>query len=96
MRITAKLLRERMRDVNRLLDRPEQMFLDRCGTPDCNWAIGHLALDHNANGYQIEETVSDMGAVHNITNRLTGKEMDCYISGLLAGIALRNKNDSNN
>lgn len=95
MKITAKYLRERMRDVNRLLGRPEQMFLDRCGTPDCNWAVGHLDLDHNANGYQIEGISSGTGAVHNITNRLTGKEMDCYISGLLAGIALKNKHDSN-
>lgn len=96
MRITTKYLRERMRNVNRFLGRPEAMFLPPEQVVDGSMAVGHLDVDHNTAGYQLEEIVSSRGAVHNITNRLTGKEMNCYISGLLAGIALRNKNGTDN
>lgn len=96
MRITPKYLRERMVEVNRLLGRPVNMFLAPESVVDGSMSVGHLTVDHNYGGYQLEETVSAHGAVHNITNRLTGKEMDCYISGLLAGIALKNEHDSNN
>lgn len=53
--------------------------------------VGHIALDHNHIGYQLEEQLTPEGSVYNITNRMTAREMSLYISGMINGIALRNR-----
>jgi hypothetical protein len=53
--------------------------------------VGHIALDHNHIGYQLEEQLTPEGSVYNITNRMTAREMNICVCGMINGIALRNR-----
>jgi hypothetical protein len=88
-RITAKSLRFDLNTLNMLLERPVEQFASKVGEP-VKFNIGHLYLDHNAQGYSIEEQTSEGGGVHDMTGRLSASEMHIMIRGMMKGVGLRN------
>lgn len=88
-RITAKSLRFDLYTLNVILDRPVQQFASKVGEP-VKFSIGHLYLDHNAQGYSIEEQINEGGGVHDMTGRLSASGMELMIRGMMKGVGLRN------
>lgn len=87
-RITRKLLELQTTHLNHMLGRPTEMFGSSAGVRPLIWNTGHIVLDHNYNGYQLEEQ-GDHGNTHNLTTRLTAKEMDAMLRGMMKGISLQ-------
>lgn len=88
-RVTAKSLRYDLQTLNILLERPVEQFASKVGEP-VRFNIGHLYLDHNAQGYSIEEQTSEKGGVHDMTGRMSASEMNIMIRGMMKGVGLRN------
>lgn len=86
MRTSKQKLVDNTRLLNLALGRSTDAMTD-----EGKHVVGHIALDHNHIGYQLEEQLTPEGSVYNITNRMTAREMLMYISGMLNGIALRNR-----
>lgn len=86
--ITKKWLQQQVTLLNTVLGRPIEQFAFN----SIRYNIGHIYLDHNRNGYSLEEQTSEQGAVHVMCHRMPPKEMNMYIHGLLRGIALRDAN----
>lgn len=85
MRVSKQSLVEKVKTLNLCLGRSVIAMTD-----DGKHVVGHIALDHNHIGYQLEEQLTPEGSVYNITNRMTAREMSVYICGMINGIALRN------
>ena len=74
MRITKHSLREMVTELNVALGRPAEL-LD----------IGHISLDKNHIGYQLEEELNGYGAVFAHTDRVTAREMHFFLKGMIRG-----------
>ena len=85
MRVSKQKLVDGVLRLNLCLGRPT-VGMTEAG----KHVVGHIALDHNHIGYQLEEHLTPEGSVYNITNRMTAREMSIYICGMINGIALRN------
>jgi hypothetical protein len=85
---TKAALESRVATLNMMLERPLTRFRDD-STNTMN--VGHLSLDKDQTGYKLTEIVSEGGGEHDWTQRLKPKEMLIAISGMLDGIALRNR-----
>jgi hypothetical protein len=88
-RTTRKSLDYQTESLNLMLGRPSSPFASKPGEYPLIWNAGHIALDHNSYGYQLEEHSGDSGGTHNITTRLTAKEMDAMLRGIMKGISLQ-------
>lgn len=85
MRVSKQSLVEKVKALNLCLGRSTSAMTD-----EGKHVVGHIALDYNHIGYQLEEQRTPEGSVYNITNRMTAREMSLYIQGMINGIALRN------
>ena len=74
MRVTKEALRALVVQLNQVLGRPEGL-LD----------IGHISLDKNHIGYQLEEELNGRGAVFAHTDRVTAREMHFFLKGMIRG-----------
>jgi hypothetical protein len=90
MAISRKFLLSRVATLNIALDRPVEQFSSGTGEPT-RFSVGHIHLDHNRNGYSLEEQTSEQGAVSVLTHRQSAKEINCTIDGMIKGIGLRNR-----
>lgn len=86
MRITKDKLRSRVDTLNMMLERPMALFTPGATKPN----TGHLSLDINSTGFRLVEQL-DTGGERDWSSRLSGKEMDIFIDGIVRGIALRNE-----
>lgn len=77
---------ERVRILNNIYKRPVSEFASSVGEP-IKFNVGHLRIDYNGQGYQLEECTSEGGATKNISGRLSINSMDHYISGMFDGAA---------
>ena len=77
MRVTKNSLREIVTELNVVLGRPAGLF-----------DIGHLTVDHNHIGYQLEEEMNGKGAVFTHTGRMTAREMRYYLIGMIKGASI--------
>ena len=77
MRITKNSLREMVTELNLALGRPPGLM-----------DIGHLTVDHNHIGYQLEEEINGHGAVFVHTGRMTAREMGYYLIGMIKGVSI--------
>jgi hypothetical protein len=84
-RISKQSLQQSVFWLNQLLGRPTAMFSD-----DGKMAAGHLVLDKNAYGYQLEGITSPEGDSQQWSARIGGADMALFISGFKRGIGLRN------
>jgi hypothetical protein len=75
MRITKQTLRGLVTHINERLDRPPGMM-----------DIGHLTIDGNHIGYQLEEELNGRGSVYAHTGRLTAREMFYFLQGMIKGV----------
>ena len=87
-RITKEYLKARVSTLNMMLERPPTIFNHGAAANEQN--IGHLSLDKDASGYKLVEIISSGGSEANWSERLTAKDMDLFIDGLIRGISLRN------
>ena len=88
MRTTAEQLRAEVRELNILLDRPLEMFASKIGEPTRH-SVGHLTLDKNSTGYQLEEQTSEHGGTRAWSMRLTPAKMAIMLQGIRYGRLLR-------
>lgn len=86
MRITKNSIKNRVDTLNMMFERPMALFTP--GSPKAN--TGHLSLDINSTGFRLVEQL-DTGGERNWSGRLSGKDMDIFIDGIVRGIALRNE-----
>ena len=87
-RITKEWLKARVQTLNIMLDRPVCIF--NPGATASQQNIGHLSLDKNSTGYKLVEIVSGGGSESDWSPRLSPKDTDLFITGVVRGIALRN------
>jgi hypothetical protein len=83
MRVTKQGLHSQVRVLNMLLKRPETMFAE-----NDSWQLGHIMLDKDATGFQLEEVASHYGSTNHLSNRMSASEMDNYLTGMLRGVGL--------
>ena len=83
MRVTKQGLHSQVRVLNMVLKRPEVMFAE-----DDSWNLGHIMLDKDATGFQLEEVAGSGGSVDHLSSRLSASEMDTFLAGMLRGIGL--------
>lgn len=69
-----------------MLERPMALFTPGETKPN----TGHLSLDINSTGFRLVEQL-DTGGERDWSQRMTGKEMDNFIDGIVRGLALRNE-----
>jgi hypothetical protein len=89
MRITKAALYAQAASLNEALGRPEQMFASKVGEHPIRFNEGHIALDKNLTGYQLEEQTGDAGGVVTLTARLTGAEISLFMQGMMRGARLQ-------
>jgi hypothetical protein len=87
-RITKEWLKSRVYTLNILLERPGVIYDAGASASDQN--IGHLMLDKDSTGYRLVEIVSSNGAEANQSPRLSPKDMNLYLDGIINGISLHN------
>lgn len=85
MSTSMNFLLARVHTLNMMLGRPLEQFASKPGEPT-RFSVGHIHLDHNTNGYSLEEQTADHGAVYVMVPRLTAKEMSCMLDGMIKGI----------
>ncbi len=84
MRITSKVLQDRVDLLNKMLNRPETPYT-RLESGELRSNAGHFILDSNIGGYQLE-CMAEGGGVYIVLQRGTAREL-CYgLVGMLAGI----------
>ena len=88
MRITKKILGSQVRLLNQLTGRPVDMFQSKVGE-STRFSTNHIALDKDVTGYRLEEQMGKLGNVCTITGRMSAKEMNLYLCGMLKGIELK-------
>lgn len=86
MRVTKNSIKSRVGTLNMMLERPMALFTPGETKPN----TGHLSLDINSTGFRLVEQL-DTGGEREWSQRMTGKEMDNFIDGIVRGIALRNE-----
>ena len=91
MRVNPRVLEQQVNALNRLLNRPTEMF---AGVTGSVFNIGHIAIDKNAGGYQLEEMTNANGAVKLLSQRVKANEMTLILMGMLHGIHMAAKNDN--
>lgn len=89
MRITRKQLDAQVAELNTVLGLPTKMFASKEGEFPTRYNIGHITLDKNSAGYQLEEQTSINGGTFNMTARLAAKDMSLFIHGMMRGIWLQ-------
>ena len=77
MRVTKQALREMVTDLNEAMGRPPGLM-----------DIGHLTVDHNHIGYQLEEELNGKGSVFAHTGRMTAREMGYFLIGMIKGVKI--------
>ena len=77
MRVTKHDLRAKVVQLNEMLGRPAGL-LD----------IGHISLDSNHIGYQLEEELNGKGLVYAHTGRMEAREMYYFLEGMIKGGAI--------
>jgi len=87
MRITTKILTDKINSINEMLDRPLDHYQPR---EDTNKVLianpGHFSLDAAIGGYRLVET-SQYGGEIDITNhRMSGKEFANFLTGFVCGM----------
>jgi hypothetical protein len=87
MAVTKNYLHTRVYMLNEMLRRPVTQFASKPGEPVV-FNVGHIFLDHNVNGYSLEEQTSPNGGVNVLCRRLSSKEMCCMLAGMTKGIGL--------
>ena len=87
-RITKAWLERRVTMVNTLLERPVALYNAGAAAADQN--IGHLLFDKDGGGYKLVEIIGYGGVERSWSKRLSPKDMDQFIDGIVKGIALRN------
>ena len=88
MRATHYTLMARVYTLNDVLDRPVSQFSSMVGEVT-KFSVGHIALGHNGSGYNLEEQVSEAGAVSEIVSGYSAHEMDILLTGMMKGIGFR-------
>jgi len=88
-RVTKKSLETQTTQLNEMLCRPTEMFASKVGEHPLIWNTDHIALDHNSYGYQLEEYLGNGSGTNNLTTRLTAKEMDAILRGMMKGVSLQ-------
>ena len=88
LRATHYSLLARVYSLNDVLDRPIEQFASKVGEPT-KFSVGHIALGHDSSGYNLEEQMSEAGAVEVIACGHTAHEMDVLITGIMKGIGFR-------
>ena len=87
MKNTYASLSYRLKTISILLDRPTFKFASEPG--ECTrFTVGYLDLFQTAQGYQVEEQISEVGATTYWSEVLTASQMGVYLSGVLNGISL--------
>ena len=86
MRIKRAHLDALVFQLNQVLRRPTKMFASLAGEPT-KFTVGHISLDKNSGGYQLEQTTSEDGGILIIRWRAKPKEMCIYIEGMCRGAA---------
>jgi len=79
--------------INETLERPTQMFASKVGE-STRFNIGHLNVDKNATGYQLEEQLSEGGGTRGLTRRLNAAQMIFVLDGMILALSLKNENVS--
>lgn len=88
-RIDKAWLARRVSTLNVMLERPTCLWNPGAGAGEQN--VGHLQLDKGPTGYKLEEITSPSGGATGWSpGRLSPKNMDLFIDGLIRGIFLRN------
>lgn len=77
--------------INETLDRPTQMFASKVGEPT-RFNIGHLNVDKNATGYQLEEQLSESGGTRGLTRRINAAQMIFALDGMILALSLKDEN----
>ena len=86
-RVTKEWLASRVKVLNELLGRPTTLWNKDAAAGDQN--IGHLLFDKDIGGYKLVEIVGSGGLECSWSTRLSQKDMDLYIDGLMNGVSLR-------
>jgi hypothetical protein len=86
-RITAKQIRNRYEAIKTALGQDIDNWT-RHLDGRCTAAIGNLELDHNGCGFELGIIVNSGGGIHNLSQRLSTKEMDAYLRGFQAALKL--------
>jgi hypothetical protein len=89
-RISKEYLSSRITQLNAGLGRPVLQFAS-LPSESTRFSNGHICLDKNSQGYAIEEQLGESGATHCVSNRMSGSEMDIFLSGIMIGITYRNE-----
>ena len=87
MRVTRKMLRNSVFQLNYVLGRPLRAWQERTEGHDMKANVGHYQINANAPGdgwtrYTLCEIVSEGGGESNISECLTGQEMWIYLQGV--------------
>jgi hypothetical protein len=93
-RITLSTLNDQIYMVNRLLDRPVQQFESEPGQP-LVFAVGHICLERDSNGYTVAETTGVGGCVNVIASALSAAEAWHLLRGMMWAIKLTPKSVPN-
>lgn len=83
MAVNKQMIEHRIQVLNRRLGRPANMFADSV-TSRMN--TGHIYLDKNSSGYQLEEISSESGSARALSSRLSKKEIFIFVDGMVMGV----------
>jgi len=87
MRVTKSLLQAQAVELNRIMGRPVEMFASKVGEK-VRFNIGHITLDKNATGWQLEEQTGEGGSVYQLTARMSAKDISLFMNGMMRGVWL--------
>lgn len=95
MRVTGKMLTDRIRHANRLLNRPEEPF-DTSDGPPYKANPGNLHVAGAYSGWKVFEMLSEGGAVRELWGGYVSKralldQIDAFIVGVNEGLNMDNE-----
>jgi hypothetical protein len=89
MRVTKKMLEQRLLTLNSILKRPTTQWQEGQGA---KMNVGHLTFDSNGYGIRLVEIVSEGGAERAWSDALQGnRAMFDHLVAIMHGITLRNE-----
>ncbi len=87
MRITRKILEDKIRNLNATLKLPATQWKD-----DGSTNPGHLCLDSNMCGYQLEQ-IAPNGGYQNLSGRMSAGDLNEFIAGMYTMYRMMTNNE---
>ena len=88
IKVTKAWLMNRLSMINTLQGWPVALYNTNATAADQN--IGHLLFDKDSDGYRLVEIIGHSGVERSWSKRLSPKDMDLYLDGIINGISLYN------